>query len=290
MRRIINDIQAYSLILPALLFVVGLLLFPVIQNIYFSFFEYDGFSEPTYIGLQNYIEAFNDESFLLSLMNSCIWVIFTMIFPVAGGLLIANYIRQIKFETFFKSIFYIPLTLSFVSTALIWKYMFGLEHGVLNEILSWVGIQKFAWLNAVPFNTFSMLISWTWQQLGANMVLFLLGLAAIPQSPVEAANLDGANSWQIFIHVTFPMLRPITTVVVAFSILNSFKAFDLIWVMTKGGPYRSSETLAITMFKEAFSLSRMGYGAAISILLSLFVIVITGGYMWYYRKQDQLHY
>ena len=135
-----------------------------------------------------------------------------------------------------------------------------------------------------------MIIAWTWQQLGSNMVMFLMGLGTIPRDPIEACLIDGANAWQTFVHVKLPMLRPITTVVITMAMVNSFKVFDIIWVMTRGGPYSSSETLAVSMFRETFTLFHMGYGAAISVILSLIVIVISAAYIRRMTKRDMLYY
>jgi len=168
--------------------------------------------------------------------------------------------------------------------------MFSRELGVLNNLIAVFGVDKISWLTNVPLNTFAMLIAWTWQQLGINMVLFLMGLATIPTEQIEAAMLDGASKWRTFIHVTFPMLRPITTIVITMAIVNSFKAFDLIYVMTRGGPYNSSETLAVTMFRETFTLSRLGYGSAISIILSVIVIAVSAIYIKRMASKDMLYY
>ena len=239
---------SYLYIAPAFILVFFFLLIPMFQNIYYSFFKWDGISPPIFNGFNNYIQLFKDTYFLTSFSNTIIWVIFTLIFPVFGGLLIAVFLRGIKFGNFFKSIFYIPITISFVATGIIWNYMYSRQVGVINSLLNLFGIEKISWLVNVPLNTFSLLITWTWQQLGVNMVLFLMGLTSIPVEQTEAATIEGASKWQTFIHVTFPMLRPITTVVITMAVANSFKVFDLIYVMTRGGPYRSSETLAITMF------------------------------------------
>ncbi len=286
-----DHVVGYLFILPAFLLVFVLLLIPMFQNIYYSFFEWDGISEPIFIGLKNYISFFSDENFLVSFRNTLIWVGFTLIFPVMGGLLIAIFVKGMVLEKFFKSIFFIPLTISFVATGIIWTYMFSKELGVLNNLFDAFGITRdVSWLTGVPMNTFSLLIAWTWQQLGVNMVLFLMGLATIPEEPIEAAVIDGANKWQTFVHVTFPMLRPITTIVITMAMVNSFKAFDIIYVMTRGGPYRSSETLAVTMFRETFTLFRMGYGAAISVLLSIIVIAVSAIYIKRMARKELLYY
>ncbi len=286
-----GHVVSYLFILPAFLLVFVLLLIPMFQNIYYSFFEWDGLKKPVFIGLRNYTAFFSDENFLVSFRNTLIWVGFTLVFPVMGGLLIAIFVRGMVLERLFKSIFFIPLTISFVATGIIWTYMFSKELGVLNNLFRVFGInEKVSWLTNVPLNTFSLLIAWTWQQLGVNMVLFLMGLATLPQDPIEAAVIDGANKWQTFIHVTFPMLRPITTIVITMAMVNSFKAFDIIYVMTRGGPYRSSETLAVTMFRETFTLFRMGYGAAISVLLSIIVIAVSAIYIRRMARKELLYY
>ncbi|MBN1837135.1 MAG: sugar ABC transporter permease [Spirochaetales bacterium] len=282
---------SYLFVLPALVLVVVLLLVPMAQNVYYSFFEWDGLGEPVFNGISNYTRLVVDQDFLVSMRNTLIWVVFTLLFPVLGGLLVAVFVEGLIGERFFKSIFFIPLTISFVATGIIWSYMFSKELGVLNNLFALVGLPlKPSWLTAVPLNTFAMLIAWTWQQLGTNMVLFLMGLSTIPVEPIEASILDGAGAFQTFVHIKLPMLRPITTVVITMAMVNSFKAFDIIYVMTRGGPYHSSETLAVTMFRETFTLFHMGYGAAIAVVLSIIVIAVSALYIRRMANKDLLYY
>ncbi len=271
--------------------VIVLLLVPMLQNIYYSFFDWDGLGKPVLVGVHNFVALFEDPVLAGSMLNTVIWVAFTLVFPVMGGLLVAVFVTGLRGESFFKSIFFIPLTISFVATGTIWTYMFSRELGVFNGIFKLLGLPiKLSWLTSVPLNTFAMLISWTWQQLGTNMVMFLMGLATIPSDPVEACLMDGANGWQTFVHVKFPMLAPITTVVITMAMVNGFKVFDIIYVMTRGGPYQSSETLAVSMFRETFTLFHMGYGAAISVLLSIIVIAISAAYIRRMTRRDLLYY
>ncbi|MFA5468372.1 MAG: sugar ABC transporter permease [Sphaerochaetaceae bacterium] len=290
--RSIYAIAGYVATLPALLLVVILLLFPMLQNLYYSFTSWDALTNPVWVGLENYKELFSDPNFLLSFRNTIIWVIATLVFPVFGGLLIASFIRDLKGEEIFKSIIFFPLAISFVSTGIIWINMFASNSGVLNGLLSLLSgrVIKVQWLAEAPRNTYSMIVAWTWQQTGTNMVLFLMGLTSIPRDPVEAALIDGANKWQTFRFVTVPMLRPITTVVIAQALVNSFKTFDLIYVITRGGPYRSTETLAVTMYRESFTMFRLGYGAAISVVLSFIIILISGFYVRKQMGKEQLYY
>ncbi len=282
---------SYLLILPAFALVVGLLLLPMAQNLYYSFFQWDGISKEIFVGLKNYLSFFADTNFVRSFLNTLVWVVATLAFPVLGGLIIANFLRGLRHGNLFKSIFFIPLTISFVATGAIWSNMFSRDLGVLNGLIAlFIPKFKLSWLTSVPLNTVAMLFAWVWQQLGTSMVLFLAGLSTIPRDPVEASILDGASKWQTFRHVTFPMLQPVTTVVITMAMVNSFKTFDIIYVMTRGGPYRSSETLAITMFRETFTMFNMGYGAAISVLLSILVILVSVFYIKNMWKKDLLYY
>ena len=279
----------YLLCIPALLFVVIFLFVPVIENIYYSFFKWDGLSEPIFIGVRNYIKVINDYSFVSSFINTMLWVIFTLIFPVFGGLLIAYYIRGLKFENFYKTIIYIPFTISFVATGVIWTYIYGRDLGVLNGILSIFGVDKINWLTNYPLNNFSLIIAWTWQQMGVNLVLYLMGLSTIPKEPVESAVIEGANKFQVFIYIIIPMLKPISVVVITMAMVNSFKVFDLIYVVTRGGPAKTTETLAITMFRESFVMFNMGYGSAISIILTAIILLISFIYMKNSLSTEAIH-
>ena len=193
--------------------------------------------------------------------------------------------QRVRFASFFKAVFYIPLTISAVTTGLIWLWMYSPDLGVINTALTALGFSGRSWMSEVPLNTYSMIISWTWKTVGTNMVIFLIGLQAIPVDPVEAVKLDGATEWQTFRHVVFPMLKPITTVVVSMSLINSFNIFDIIFVLTGGGTYRSYETLAVSMLRESFVLFHMGYGASIAIFLSAIVLFIS----WIYIREVTRH-
>jgi multiple sugar transport system permease protein len=176
--------------------------------------------------------------------------------------------------------FLIPYAMSGTAIGVMWEFMLR-GNGAINNTLEQLGLDRFAekWLLQPPLNTWSMILASTWQSVGVSVLLFLIGLQVIPQDPIEAARIDGAEGWRLFRDMTFPLLRPMTVVVVGISLVNSLKTFDIIWVMTQGGPYRSSETLAVTMYRETFLLFRHGYGSAIAVLLSLIVLVVSSVYL-----------
>jgi multiple sugar transport system permease protein len=266
--------------LPAILFVAIFLLYPAAYTLYASFTDWDGLTTPEFIGLDNYLQMFKEPVFSTSVVNTIIWVVATLLFPVGLGLLLAVFVNRIPLQEFFKAIFYLPYAISATSIAVIWTYMLA-PTGIVNEVLKMVGLGALAkpWLLMPPWNTITMLMAFTWQTTGTNMILFLVGLQSIPTDLIEAAKLDGATAFQTFRRVILPLLRPITTVVITIAVVNSFKVFDLIWVMTQGGPFRSSETLAVTMYRESFVSFRLGFGASIANFLSLIVILFSIMYL-----------
>jgi len=270
----------YLYLAPALVFVGVFLLYPAAYTLYASLTNWDGLKPPQYIGFDNYAHLFQDSAFKTSLSNTLLWVVATLAFPVAWGLGMAVLISRIRFEGVFKTIFYLPYAISATSTAVMWAFMLA-PNGFINATLHELGLADWArsWLVSPPWHTYMMIAAYTWQSAGTNMVLFLVGLQTIPTDPIEAAKIDGASGWQVFRHVTFPLLTPITSVIVTLAVINSFKVFDLIWVMTQGGPYRSSETLVVTMYRESFVMFHLGYGAAIASLLSLIVLVFSAIYL-----------
>jgi multiple sugar transport system permease protein len=286
--RWFSKYKAYLYLLPALLLVGGFLLYPAIYTLYVSLTNWNGLTTPKFNGLQNYIQFLQDPVFQTTFGNTVFWVMGTITFPVLWGLGMSLLITRMRFEGFFKTIFYLPYAISATSTSVIWAFMLSPE-GFINTVLRLIGQDSLAhsWLISPPWNTFAMLMAYTWQTAGTNMVLFSVGLQALPTDPIEAAKIDGANGWQTFIHVIFPLLRPITTVVITLAVVNSFKVFDLIWVMTQGGPYRSSETLVVTMYRESFVLFNLGRGAAIASMLSLVVLVFSAFYLrQMFRRND----
>ncbi len=279
-RKAWGRIEPYLYMLPALAIVGVFLLYPAAYTLYISLTKWDGLTAPTFIGLQNYLQIVRAPIFRTAFTNSVIWVVATLALPVGLGLMLAVLINRIPLQGFFKAIFYLPYAISATSVAVIWAFILA-NGGILNAILRQVGLDSVArsWLISPPWNTVAMIIAYTWLSTGTNMILFLVGLQNIPTDPVEAAKIDGANGWQAFWLVVFPLLKPITTVVVTIAVINGFKVFDLIWVMTQGGPFRSSETLAVTMYRESFVSYRLGYGAAIANVLSLIVIVFSVFYL-----------
>lgn len=265
----------YLYILPAVLFIGIFFISSIFYTIYLSFQEWDGFSEKTFIGLQNYIQLFGDKNFLISVMNTLIWVGCSMITSVLLPLLFAILITRSSSVKLFKNIFYFPTALSATVGGMIMATLLS-TYG-LPQVFAWLGRPDLArdWL-AIPYvNTFIMIGTGVWQGIGLNMLLFIAGIKNMDNSPIEAAMMEGAGGIKIYTKVILPLLKNTIIVVLLMAMVNSFKVFDGIWVMTKGGPYRTSETLALTMYEESFIYNKFGNGAAVAVVLTIVILAVS---------------
>ena len=274
--RVRQGTSPFLFLLPALALVTLFMLWPFFRSAYLSFTEYKGIGQAKWIGLANYRELFHDPVLSGAMKNTLYWVIGTLALPVGLGLLIAVASYDVKGGALYRLPFLMPYALSGTAIATVWQFMLSRD-GALNSVFESVGLGSLArsWLLRPPLNTWAMILASTWQAVGVSVLLFLIGLQVIPKDPIEAARLDGAEGWRLFRDITFPLLRPMTIVTIGISLVNSLKTFDIIWIMTQGGPYRSSETLAVMMYRQTFVLFQHGYGAAISVVLSAFVLLVS---------------
>jgi multiple sugar transport system permease protein len=267
---------------PAVLLVVALLVVPFLVTAYRSLFDDNGITSH-WVGLANYGALFTDPAFGRSLLNTAMWVAGTLLLPVVIGLALAALTNSVRWGVVARTAVVIPYALSGSATALLWQFMLQTD-GAINQTLSAVGLGSWQqeWLLHWPMNTVVMILVTTWQGTGAAMILFLIGLQSIPTETVEAAKIDGATGLRMFMSVVLPQLRPMTVVVVGISIVNSRKTFDIVWLLTQGGPGTASETLALTMYRETFTLNRYGYGAAVSVVLTAVVVAAS----WLYLRRQ----
>jgi ABC-type sugar transport system permease subunit len=271
----------YLYLLPMVALVGVFLLYPAAKTIWVSLTDATGTSAGSFVGLDNFSRLVSDPAFRTSVRNTVYWVVGALILQVGLGLLLALVLSNMRAGDWLKRLFYLPATLSGAAVGVIWFYVFNPESGLLTSFLDGVGLGSLTtrWLAEPPINTFAMIFAAMWQGIGPAMILFLVGLQNLPREPIEAARVDGAQGLRLFWHITLPLLRPMTAVVVAITMINNFKVFDLIWVMTQGGPYRSSETLAVTMYRESFVSFSVGYGASVAVVLTLVVMLLSVFYL-----------
>ncbi|GHJ39411.1 carbohydrate ABC transporter permease [Streptomyces sp. TS71-3] len=273
-----------AFLLPAVALIVALLVVPFAVTAGRSLFDDNGISA-RFVGLSNYVALFTDPDFARSLLNTVCWVVGTLVLPVLLGLVLAALTNSVRWGVVARTAVVIPYALSGSATALLWTFLLRSD-GAVNQTLGAIGLGGWQqeWLLHWPLNTIVMIVATTWQATGASLILFLIGLQTIPVDTIEAARLDGAQGMQLFLRVIVPQLRPMTVVVVGMSIVNSLKTFDIVWLLTQGGPGTDSETLALTMYRQTFTLNRYGYGAAVSVVLT--VVVIAASWL-YLRRQVQ---
>ena len=277
---------------PLIVFSIFVLI-PLINSFYYGFTNWNGFNtDYDFVGLENYTRIASDNLFQNSIINTVIWLISAILIPTILGLLLALLIdSQVRGSNFFKSIFYLPICLSAVVVGQIWIWIYQQEWGLLNTIINLFRENSFeyAWLSKPDTSLYSVIIAWSWQQTALSMVIYLAGLTSIPKNLLEASQIEGANIFQRTFFIVIPLLIPATIIVVALSMINSLKGFDILYIMTQGGPFHSSDTLAMHMYNESFRKYRMGYGSAISVVLFFIAVTIIGIYFRQLKKLDELY-
>ena len=280
------------LALPLAVFAV-FVIWPLASSFYYSFTNWNGFN-PNYdfVGLTNFRKIYTDKLFYQAAINTALWMIAAILLPTALGLGLALLIdSRVPGSAAFKSIFYLPICLSAVVVGQIWVWIYQPDWGLLNTVLEAVSGERsrFAWLAKPDTALWSVIVAWSWQQTGLSMVIFLAGLTTIPEDLLEVCEIEGATMAQRIRLVVIPLLAPATVVVIALSVINSLKGFDILYIMTGGGPFNSSDTLAMHMYNESFKKYLMGYGSAISVVLFLIALTIIRIYFRQLRKVDQLY-
>jgi len=285
-------IPASFLLLPLLVYFIFVIL-PTLNSLYYSFTDWGGYSvEFNFVGLSNFEKIFTDRLFSNAIKNTAIWSVLAMTVPTLLGLALALALQgKSRLNTIYKSLFYLPICLSPIIIGIIWVWLYSPKLGIVNIFLRAIGQDQLAtaWLANPNTALYAVFVAWAWQQTGLTMVIFLAGLTSVPSPLIEAAKVDGANYWQTLRKVVIPMLRPATVVVLALTAINALKSFEVIWVMTKGGPFNRSDTLAVFMYKESFSKYKMGYGSSAAVVLFIMTLVIIVLYFRQTSKAEELY-
>lgn len=280
------------LALPILVFSV-LVIWPLLSSFYYSFTNWNGFNRDyEFLGLRNFAKIWTDRLFFDAIVNTTIWMAAALVLPTLTGLFLALLLdRQVRGARIFKTVFYLPICLSAIVVGQIWIWIYQPDWGLLNTFVKLAVNPDFnyAWLARPDSALFAVIVAWSWQQTGLSMVIYLAGLTSIPSEMLEVCEIEGATVWQRIWRVVIPLLTPSTVVVVALSMINSLKGFDILYIMTGGGPFNSSDTLAMHMYNESFKKYLMGYGSAISVVLFLIALTIIGIYFRQLKKVDEIY-
>ncbi|RKY86117.1 sugar ABC transporter permease [candidate division KSB1 bacterium] len=274
--------DSYLLCTPTLILFIVFMVYPVFYLVRLSFYQWDGITQMKFIGLENYARLLRDPIWWKSLKNTMIYVVAKLVIELSlalGAAVVLN--SKLKGKNLFRSIFFLPVVTSMAVMGIVFVGIFSPFEGVFNLILMKLGlISQFRdWLGEPSTALYTVIGVAIWHDLGINMVFFLAGLQSIPKYLYDAAKIDGAGSWQQLLHVTLPMLKPIALIIVMLSVIGSFKVFDIVNVMTNGGPYYASEVVTDYMFKYGFAgrglganvVAQQGYAATIG--MGLFVVI-----------------
>ena len=272
-----QNIVGYSFILPNF---IGFFIFtfiPVIFSLLLSFSHWDGFTEMEFAGLDNFIKIFKDRIFVQSIWKTAYFSIFTVLFSMVASLGLALLLNQkIKARGFFRCALFFPYVASVVAISVVWNAMLQPEYGPVNEFLKFIGIANPPrWFASTDWVIPGLIIVNVWRNMGYFMIIYLAGLQNIDESLYEAAALDGAKGWTLFRKITWPLLSPSTFFVVMMLVINSFKVFDLVWLMTQGGPGTASTMLSQYIYNQAFVSWDYGKSSAAAMILFVIVALLT---------------
>jgi raffinose/stachyose/melibiose transport system permease protein len=270
----------YVFMSPAILLLLFVYGGPIIAVFLLSLTDWNGISRTmNFIGLDNFIALASEKGFSISLQNTFLFLILTMVFQNLLALLMAVLLNSTLFgKSFFRTLFFLPSTISIVAIGLIWTLIFDPINGPIVYVanaLGWESLANIKWLGNPDIVMYSIAFVNIWQWAGWNMVVYIAGLQSIPAESYESASIDGASFFAKLKYITIPMLAPAITINVVMTTIGGLKVFDLPFVMTGGGPGRASETLAMTIINNSFSLNKMGYGSAMSLILFILILLVT---------------
>jgi ABC-type sugar transport system permease subunit len=277
----------YIFIAPNVVVFAVFMFVPILFAFYISLNEWTLIGYPTFVGLGNYLDMLEDSEFLRAFYNTGVYTLGTVPTSIALGLVVALGLnRKLPGRTLLRSIFFVPVIISLVAVALIASWIFNDNYGIINAALSAVGIGDVPWLSSARWAMISLIIATLWIRLGFNMVIYLAALQSIPTELYDAARVDGASGWRRFRHITWPLLGPTTFLLVIINIIYSLHVFDLIYVMTGGGPGFSTTVLVQYIYQMAFTEGQMGYASAIGVVLYLLLLIFTV-FQWRVTRQSE---
>jgi multiple sugar transport system permease protein len=282
-----------SWLTPVLLLFLPVLLFgtvivaSAVQSVWISFFEWDGTGPKTWVGLGNYRELFLDAQFLVSLKNNVIWLLMFLLAPIIGLALALFLNQKIPEMRIIKVVFFVPLVLAHVIIGVVFAWFYDPTFGLLALLTKAMGFTPIAILSNEHFVTFGIIVAALWAQVAFCLVLFLAGLSQIDHELVAAGRLDGAKGWRLFRYVVLPQLHSVTFVAAIITVIMSLRNFDMISVMTQGGPYGRSTVLSYQMYDATIFSYRAGYGAAIATVLFAIMSIYIGWFLWHTLSSEK---
>lgn len=269
----------YFLIVPALLVYGTFFVLPALKLAEMSLYRWDGIRPRRFAGLGNYEKLLDDEQFWNALNHNFMWMIAAIIVPIIVGLMLAVLLSRSPMygRVFFRTIFFMPQVFSSITVAIIWGWIYNPTFGALNTFLGGIGLEHLqrGWLGDKDLVLPALFMGWSWVQYGFTMVIFIAAIDNIDETFFEAARVDGANWWHQFRYILLPFIRGALTTVILVTAISSFQVFDMVYVLTHGGPGEASMLVPIYMLDNAFTFRKVGYGAAVAIALGIVILVLS---------------
>ena len=274
--KVQQNYMAYLFLLPKLLLFAFFVAFPVVWAFILSFQDYKVFGSE-FVGIDNYIKVFQSEAFLVALKNTLLFTVVTVPFSVISALVIALMIFKLGkiSQSFFRSAFYLPTVTSMVIIAMVWRWMYNYEFGLFNYVLGWFGVEPINWLGQSSTALWALIIMSCLIPFGAGIIMYLASMGSISEALYEAAEMEGANTFQQWWYITIPLLKPTTLYLTLLSTIGSFQVFTQIIMMTGGGPGYATETLVHLIYKTGFRDFEFGFAAAQSVVLFAIILVFS---------------
>lgn len=270
-----KKITPYLIVSPYLLHLALFVLFPVVFSIVLTFHKWNIIAPMEYVGGGNYWRLFNDRLFWKAILNTFQFLLVHIPLQIVIALALAYFLNQKLFARgFFRASFFLPVVISGVVVTILWQQLYGLETGLLNRLLINMGLGRVEWLSNPNMAIISIAIMATWKNVGLYVILFLVGLQTVPKSYYEAAEVDGASSWQQFRYITFPAINPTFFMVVILSTLGGFSLFIEPYIMTDGGPLNSTLSAMLYIYKQAFGYYHMGYSATLGLFFAMLIMLV----------------
>ena len=283
-----TETAAILFLLPAGIIYLSVIVFPVCYSLYLSLFSGSGINAWTFAGLSNYKALLTDRIFLMSLRNTIIWLLLSLVVTTGLSLLLAVLLnRKFPGRTLFRGFFYFPSVVALITVAIIWRWIYNPNFGFINQFCSAVGInfsQK--WTSEASSSLLACFVASHWQAIGQPMILFLAGLQTIPEDVLEAATIDGATGIRRFVTVTVPLLKNTFVIVLSTLMISALRVYDIVRGLTDGGPNNASQVLATYMYSQTFDYNNWGYGSAIACFMVLIMLFIVVPYVSYTAKNQ----
>lgn len=277
----------YIFLTPTLLVFSIFVFIPIIYSIWMSLHNWQGLGIPDFIGIDNFVEIFNDNVFWIALRNTIVYAAGVIPFSMGLGLLVATGLNlPLPGRAILRTIYFLPVVVSAVAVGTLSSWIFNDNYGIINATLRGMGLAPVYWLSSTNTALLTLIITTVWVRLGFCMIVYLAGLQSIPGDFLDAAKVDGASIWQQFRFITWPLLRPSTFLLLILNVIYSFEAFDLVYVMTGGGPGYSTTVLPVYIYDSAFEVARYGYANALGMVLMVIIMAFTL-FQWRINRQAE---